>query len=139
MDGSSVLWMYHSHFVESTDINTGLVGPLIVTRKGSARPDGSPKDVDREFITDFSVFDETDSWFFEGNLGKQARTARMKTTDPLLRDQNLLYSINGYIEGNLPMLTMRRGNAYGGISSRMGMKTMCTWPIGTEITPCGTA
>lgn len=109
MDGSSVLWMYHSHFVESTDINTGLVGPLIVTRKGSAKPDGSPKDVDREFIADFSVFDETDSWFFEGNLGKQARTARMKTTDPLLRDQNLLYSINGYIEGNLPMLTMRRG------------------------------
>jgi FtsP/CotA-like multicopper oxidase with cupredoxin domain len=101
--------MYHSHFVESTDINTGLVGPLIVTRRGSAKPDGSPKDVDREFIADFSVFDETDSWFFEGNLGKQARTARMKTTDPLLRDQNLLYSINGYIEGNLPMLTMRRG------------------------------
>jgi hypothetical protein len=109
MDGSSVLWMYHSHFVESTDINTGLIGPIIVTRKGSAKPDGSPNDVDREFVTDFSVFDETDSWFFEGNVGKQARTARMKTTDPLLRDQNLLYSINGYIEGNLPMLTMRRG------------------------------
>ncbi|HTF61683.1 MAG TPA: multicopper oxidase domain-containing protein [Edaphobacter sp.] len=109
MDGSSVLWMYHSHFVESTDINTGLIGPIIVTRKGSAKPDGSPKDVDREFITDFAVFDETDSWFFEGNLGKQARIARMKTTDPLLRDQNLLYSLNGYIEGNLPMLTMRKG------------------------------
>jgi manganese oxidase len=109
MDGSSVLWMYHSHFVESTDVNTGLIGPIIITRKGFARPDGSPKDVDREFITDFAVFDETDSWFFPGNIGKQARAARLKTTDPLLRDQNLLYSINGYIEGNLPMLTMRRG------------------------------
>jgi hypothetical protein len=109
MDVSSVLWMYHSHFVESTDINTGLIGPIIVTRRGSARPDGSPKDVDREFISDFAVFDETDSWFFAGNLGKQTRTARLKTEDPILRNQHLLYSINGYVEGNLPMLTMRKG------------------------------
>ncbi len=109
MDGSSVLWMYHSHFVESTDINTGLIGPIIITRKGHAKPDGSPDDVTREFITDFAVFDETDSWFFEGNLGKQARAARLKATDPILRDQNLLYSINGYVEGNLPMLVMRKG------------------------------
>jgi manganese oxidase len=109
MDGSSVLWMYHSHFVESTDINTGLIGPIIVTARGQARPDGSPKDVDREFITDFSLFDETDSWFFEGNAGRQARGARLKSTDPLLREANTLYTINGYIEANLPLLTMRKG------------------------------
>jgi FtsP/CotA-like multicopper oxidase with cupredoxin domain len=109
MDGSSVLWMYHSHFVESTDINTGLIGPIIITRKGFARPDGSPKDVDREFIADYAVFDETDSWFFEGNAGTLARAGRLKAANPLLREQNLLYSINGYIEGNLPLLTMRKG------------------------------
>jgi hypothetical protein len=109
MDGSSVLWMYHSHFVESTDINTGLIGPIIVTGRGLARPDGSPKDVDREFITDFSIFDETDSWFFEGNAGKQIRALRSKSVNPLLREQNALYSINGYIEANLPLLTMRKG------------------------------
>jgi manganese oxidase len=109
MDVSSVLWMYHSHFVESTDMNTGLVGPIIVTRKGEARPDGSPKDVDREFITDYAIFDETDSWFFQGNAGKQGRALRLRATDPLLREQNLMYSINGYIEGNIPLLTMRRG------------------------------
>jgi manganese oxidase len=109
MDGSSVLWMYHSHFVESTDINTGLIGPIIVTARGQARPDGSPKDVDREFVTDFSIFDETDSWFFEGNAGKQARALRSKTLNPQLREQNTLYTINGYIEANLPLLTMRKG------------------------------
>jgi FtsP/CotA-like multicopper oxidase with cupredoxin domain len=108
MDESSVLWMYHSHFVESTDINTGLIGPIIVTRRGLARPDGSPKDVDREFITDFSLFDETDSWFFEGNAGKQARALRSKTVNPVLREQNMLYTINGYIEANLPLLTMKK-------------------------------
>jgi FtsP/CotA-like multicopper oxidase with cupredoxin domain len=109
MDESSVLWMYHSHFVESTDINTGLIGPIIVTRRGLARPDGSPTDVDREFITDFSLFDETDSWFFEGNAGKQARALRSKTVNPVLREQNTLYTINGYIEANLPLLTMKKG------------------------------
>jgi len=109
MDGSSVLWMYHSHFVESTDINTGLIGPIIVTARGMARPDGSPKDVDREFITDFAIFDETDSWFFERNVGKQARTFHSKALDPVLREVNALYTINGYIEANLPLLTMRKG------------------------------
>ena len=109
MDGSSVLWMYHSHFVEDMDINTGLVGPILITARGMARPDGSPKDVDREFITDFSVFDETDSWFFERN-GSQLRTSmHVKASDPLLREQNLLYSINGFIEGNLPLLSMKKG------------------------------
>lgn len=109
MDVSSVLWMYHSHFVESTDINTGLIGPIIVTRRGAARADGSPKDVDREFVTDFSVFDETDSWFYEGNAGSQRRQVRLKSTNPVLREQNLMYSINGYIEGNITGLIMRKG------------------------------
>ena len=109
MDGSSVLWMYHSHFVESTDINTGLVGPILVTARGLARPDGSPKDVDREFIADFAIFDETDSWFFERNAGQQARAFRSKVLNPGLREQHTLYAINGYIEGNLPLLTMTKG------------------------------
>ncbi len=109
MDESSVLWMYHSHFVESTDINTGLVGPIIVTRRGSARADGSPKDVDREFIADFSIFDETDSWFFERNAGKQARALRSNALNPALREEHALYTINGYSEGNLPMMTMKKG------------------------------
>jgi FtsP/CotA-like multicopper oxidase with cupredoxin domain len=109
MDESSVLWMYHSHFVEGADINTGLVGPIIVTARGKGKPDGSPRDVDREFITDFSVFDETESWFFERNASKDPGGVRLKAADPLLREKNLLYTINGYIEGNLPMLTMKRG------------------------------
>lgn len=109
MDGSSVLWMYHSHFVEPRDVNTGLVGPIIVTARGMAKPDGSPKDVDREFITDFAVFDETESWFFERNASRDPIGIRLKAADPLLREKNLLYSINGYIEGNLPLLTMKRG------------------------------
>src|SRR5512146_593794 len=43
-DGSSILWMYHSHVDDTRDINTGLFGPIIVTARGMARADGSPID-----------------------------------------------------------------------------------------------
>jgi manganese oxidase len=109
MDPSSILWMYHSHFVEPKDMNTGLLGPIIITARGASRPDGTPKDVDREFVAAFAVFDETDSWYFEVGAGKIRSSLSMRVTDPVFREQNLLYSINGFIEGNLPMLTMKRG------------------------------
>ena len=61
-EGSSVMWMYHSHTDETRDVNTGLLGVMIVTARGMARPDGSPKDVDREIIASFDQVHEEDSW-----------------------------------------------------------------------------
>jgi hypothetical protein len=37
----------------AVEINAGLLGPIIVTAKGKANPDGSPKDVNREFVASF--------------------------------------------------------------------------------------
>jgi FtsP/CotA-like multicopper oxidase with cupredoxin domain len=109
-DRSSILWVYHSHFVEPRDMNAGLMGPIIVSAKGSAKPDGSPKDIDREFVVAFAVFDETESWYFEANtMGQRHYTAGLKFSDPAVRQQYLLYSLNGYIGGNLPMMTMKKG------------------------------
>jgi FtsP/CotA-like multicopper oxidase with cupredoxin domain len=110
-EGSSVLWMYHGHVVESKDMNTGLLGPIIVTARGSALPDGTPKDVDREFVAAFAVFDETDSWYFDAVAAKIERVPNipLRASDPVFREMNLLASINGLVEGNLPMLTMKRG------------------------------
>ena len=34
------------------------MGPIVITAKGKAKPDGSPKDVDQEFIASFMIFDE---------------------------------------------------------------------------------
>jgi FtsP/CotA-like multicopper oxidase with cupredoxin domain len=112
MDGSSVLWMYHSHFIEGKDINTGLIGPIIVTARSAAKPDGSPMDLDREFITAFAVFDESDSHYFEANIARQKRPRLMalKRSDPAFRRAYLVYSINGFVEGNLPILTMKKGD-----------------------------
>jgi manganese oxidase len=109
-DGSTILWTYHSHFVEPREMNTGLLGPIIISRKGSAKPDGTAKDVDREFIVAFAVFDETESWFFEANTTSHRKyMPGLKFTDPTFRQQYLRYSMNGLIEGNMPVMKMHAG------------------------------
>jgi hypothetical protein len=41
-DGSSVMWLYHSHNYEPKDVNAGLIGPIVITAKGKARPTAVP-------------------------------------------------------------------------------------------------
>src|SRR4029434_1670781 len=61
-EGSSVMWMYHSHTDEVRDVNTGLLGVMIVTAREMARPDGTPKDVDREIIASFDQISAEARW-----------------------------------------------------------------------------
>ena len=101
-DPSSVVWLYPSHVNSPKDRNTGLVGALIVTRHGAeAKPDGAPKDVDREFVTLFMNFDEAESRFSPRNAALIS-----PGTDA---DLNRFHSINGYVFGNLPVLQMKVG------------------------------
>ena len=114
--------MYHSHVVEPRDMNAGLIGPIIVSARGTTKPDGTPKDVEREFITAFAVFDETQSWYFEANATNKKKYSAdaalralgsaelLKFKNPILYKRYLLYSINGLIEGNLPMMTIKKGD-----------------------------
>ena len=67
-DLSSVVWLYHSHTNELKDVESGLVGAMIVTRRGMADADGKPKDVDREFVSLFLLFDENVSWYIDDNI-----------------------------------------------------------------------
>ena len=125
-DPSSVFWLYHSHADELRDVASGLFGVIVVTRRGMALPDGRPKDVDHEFVTMFIALNENESWYLEDNI-------RDHTTDPkgvnrkesiLLTpsgmagtiagtgfvDANIKWSINGYIFGNMPLMTMKKGD-----------------------------
>lgn len=108
MEGSSTMWMYHSHTDEVGDTNAGLMGPMIVTRCGQARPDGSPNDVDRSFVVNYSVMDENSSLYIDDNLATLA--APPDPEDEGFVESNLMHSINGYVYGNLPGLTMRKGD-----------------------------
>jgi len=110
MDGSSALWMYHSHIDEPGDTNAGLVGPIVITRKGMAKPDGSPADVDRELFTLFTVFDENASPYLDANIKQfTGSPSTVKPADDEFIESNLMHSINGYSYGNLPGLTMKVG------------------------------
>jgi FtsP/CotA-like multicopper oxidase with cupredoxin domain len=77
---SSKVWLYHSHVDEVQDVLDGLVGAIVVTDPAKARGDGTPSDVDREFVTLFFIFSPN------------------------------LNAINGFIYGNLQGLEMNRGD-----------------------------
>ncbi len=109
-DGSTAFWLYHSHVDEGRDINAGLIGPIIITRRGMARPDGSPKDVDREFVIDFGLFDEPLSWYWDANVARMYGDPRKyEGNDVRVHQFHHFYAINGFLEGNGPMLTMDEG------------------------------
>jgi hephaestin len=109
-DGTSVFWMYHSHTDEVADTYTGLMGPMVITAAGKARSDGSPVDVDRELATMFLVFDENQSHYLQQNIDTFAGDpGSVDPEDEGFIESNLMHSINGYVYGNLPGLTMRKG------------------------------
>jgi manganese oxidase len=111
MDGSSVMWMYHSHTDEIADTNAGLVGPMVITRKGSAKPDGSPIDVDHEVFSYFSVVNENQSQFLDQNLAEIAGAPHEVPADDEegFEESNLMHSINGFVYGNGPMTVLKKG------------------------------
>ncbi len=110
-DGSSVMWMYHSHTDEVADTNAGLMGALVVTRRGMARPDGSPRDVDREVFASFSVMNENNSQLLLRNERRFERPYQPVSPgdEEGFEESNLMHSINGYVFGNQPMISLRRG------------------------------
>jgi FtsP/CotA-like multicopper oxidase with cupredoxin domain len=125
-DPSSVFWLYHSHADELQDIASGLFGMIIVTRRGMARADGRPKDVDREFLNMYIALNENESWYLEDNIrehttdpgGVNRKETHLFTPQGMAGtiagtgfvDTNIKWSINGYIFGNLPMMTMKVGD-----------------------------
>jgi FtsP/CotA-like multicopper oxidase with cupredoxin domain len=125
-DPSSIVWLYHSHVNEYKDIASGLVGAITVARRGQANADGTPKDVDREIFALFAAFNENQSWYVDENVAAHISAADRKTlnkrdakmsdlhmyvefTGNGFAETNFKFSINGYLYGNGPVMTMRQG------------------------------
>ena len=125
-DPSSIFWLYHSHCDELRDVASGLFGGIIIAKSGMALPDGRPKDVYHEFVNMYIAINENQSWYLDDNI-------RDHTTDPKgikradfgqstatgiagtvattgFAATNVKWSINGYIYGNMPMMTMKKGD-----------------------------
>ena len=123
-DPSSIVWLYHSHTSERKDVESGLIGAMIITRRGMADADGKPKDVDREFVCLFMLLDENDSWYLDHNIQtftsdpKGVNKGEFRPVDDQGNPSrlgsgfiiaNVKSSINGYIYGTGPMMTMKKG------------------------------
>ena len=125
-DPSSIAWFYHSHVNERRESESGLAGAIVVTRRGMARPDGTPQDVDREFVAFFMIYNENYSWFIDSNAARFPTDPRhVVRGESIPKDpegnfdsligmgfagQNFRAAINGYQYGEGPMMRMKKGD-----------------------------
>jgi FtsP/CotA-like multicopper oxidase with cupredoxin domain len=115
-DPSSIVWLYHSHVDEVADTNSGLYGAIIVTaaNKSISSTDPTPNDVDREFVTLFTVTDENASNYLVENIGLFITNGtelgetelQQLTQDEEFEESNVMHNINGFVYGNLQGLNM---------------------------------
>uniref|UniRef100_A0A671T5B0 ferroxidase n=1 Tax=Sinocyclocheilus anshuiensis TaxID=1608454 RepID=A0A671T5B0_9TELE len=87
-------WTYYSAVNPERDINSGLIGPLLVCRKGTL--DKKPLDR-REFVLLFMTFDENKSWYYEENRERIERKNKRAVMDPNFKNNLKFDAINGII------------------------------------------
>ncbi|XP_053562480.1 coagulation factor V [Bombina bombina] len=106
-DPFCLTYTYYSHENMVQDINSGLIGPLLICKKGSLNDYGKQKHFDREYVLMFAMFDESKSWKRE-SMSKQ--------------QDLLMYTINGYTNGTMPEIEACTGDSISwhfiGISTR---------------------
>lgn len=105
-DSNCVTRIYHSHVDAPKDIASGLIGPLILCKKGSLYKE-KEKNIDQEFVLMFSVVDENLSWYLEDNIKTFcSEPEKVDKDNEDFQESNRMYSINGYTFGSLSGLSM---------------------------------
>jgi FtsP/CotA-like multicopper oxidase with cupredoxin domain len=141
---SSKLWLYHSHANEGRDVASGLIGAILVSAKGTVKADGTPRDVDREFVAVFYTANENQSWYLNENISKYIAEPKglrnMGLPFPVIQGDrvnvsfagaNLRETINGYIFGNAPGFTMKQGEKVRWYMAAMGGLHTAHWHANT--------
>ncbi|KAI4536968.1 hypothetical protein MG293_013171 [Ovis ammon polii] len=77
--------IYYSYVNLVEDFNSGLIGPLLICKKGALTEDGIQKMFDKQHVLMFAVFDESKSWN---------------------QTSSLMYTVNGYVNGTIPDITV---------------------------------
>uniref|UniRef100_A0AAR2IL05 ferroxidase n=1 Tax=Pygocentrus nattereri TaxID=42514 RepID=A0AAR2IL05_PYGNA len=88
------IWAYYSGVNPERDIHSGLIGPLLVCRKGTLNK--NPINT-RDFMLLFMTFDETKSWYYETNRANLEKTNRKAVLDPEFNNNIKFHAINGII------------------------------------------
>uniref|UniRef100_A0A674K7B4 ferroxidase n=1 Tax=Terrapene triunguis TaxID=2587831 RepID=A0A674K7B4_9SAUR len=109
-DPNCISWVYYSTVNFVKDTYSGLVGPLVICRKGILNEKGLRRDIDREFALLFMVFDENESWYLNENIEKYLHKCPddFNYTEDFL-EGNIMHAINGRVYDNLHGLTMKEG------------------------------
>ncbi|EPQ04593.1 Coagulation factor V [Myotis brandtii] len=84
-DPPCLTYIYYSYENLIQDFNSGLIGPLLICKKGTLTEDGSQKMFDRQQVLMFAVFDESKSWS---------------------QSSSVMYTVNGYVNGTMPDITV---------------------------------
>ena len=114
-DPSSIVWVYHSHVDSVTEIYDGLIGTIVVTKKGMevSKDDPRPRDVDVAFTNLFMVFDENGRKVVVKATGvnkhHEGQHHEIAEHGDNAEEGNLKHAINGFIFGNLQGLTVKQG------------------------------
>ncbi|KAF6292812.1 coagulation factor V [Rhinolophus ferrumequinum] len=85
-DPPCLTYVYYSYDNLIQDFNSGLIGPLLICKKGTLTEDGTQKMFDKQHVLMFAVFDESKSW------------SRAPSS--------LMYTVNGYVNGTMPDITV---------------------------------
>ncbi|KAK1336234.1 hypothetical protein QTO34_004038 [Cnephaeus nilssonii] len=106
-DPPCLTYLYFSAVEPIKDTSAGLVGPLLVCKKGALNADGTQKGIDKEFYLLFTVFDENLSRYLDENIQKfTLRPFSVDKEDKEFVKSNRMHAINGYMYGNQPGLNM---------------------------------
>lgn len=109
-DPNCIAWPYYSHVNPVRDVNSGLIGPLVICRNGVLDASSRRQDkIDKEIALLFTVTDENKSWYIDENIRTFSRT-RTNTDDPEFEESNLMHGINGRIYGNNNGIEMYNGD-----------------------------
>uniref|UniRef100_A0A8C9ELG6 ferroxidase n=1 Tax=Pavo cristatus TaxID=9049 RepID=A0A8C9ELG6_PAVCR len=100
-------WAYLSNVDLEKDLHSGLIGPLIICRRGVLNSAFKRQLAVQEFSLLFTIFDETKSWYFPENMRRNCRPpCRIQLDNPDFRRNHSFHAINGYVGDTLPGLVM---------------------------------
>ncbi|XP_009939830.2 coagulation factor VIII isoform X2 [Opisthocomus hoazin] len=100
-------WAYFSSVNLEKDLHSGLIGPLIICRRGVLSFVFRRQLAVQEFSLLFTIFDETKSWYFLENMERNCRPpCHIQQDDPDFKRNHSFHAINGYVSDTLPGLVM---------------------------------
>ncbi|XP_062381158.1 coagulation factor VIII [Sardina pilchardus] len=100
---------YYSTVDKEKDLNSGLIGPLLICKPGTLKTASLMQPGVRDLFLLFTVFDERKSWYMEENIRKFCSPpCRANKNDPWFETSNKFSAINGYVAETLPGLAIER-------------------------------